>query len=311
MRAIFDPKLAITLAIVVREGSISAAARALEVAQPWVSEQVRKLENQLGERLLIRTSRHMELTEAGRLFLPLAQAVSEANDAAQHHAAEMRSSADRHVRIGAIDYTIGMEERVLLIDNFMERNPRAQLQIVGGKPASLLQQLTAGDLDIAFLHVQDVSDRDDLACIGLGRAYASVLVPMGDPLAAYPEIPLSALAGRQIAVSPGRTDVHARNVALAPLEAIGVELVGAPDENRLAIATFAARRKLICFWWDRERLPRHVRGQQVYIPIIGKPMHNEFSVFRRQSDTRGKIMRFWSAAEHFAAQRTKPPSSVD
>ena len=56
-----------------RHGSFSAAANALLMAQPSLSEQVRRLEAELGVPLFVRAGRGLELTEAGRLLRPHAE----------------------------------------------------------------------------------------------------------------------------------------------------------------------------------------------------------------------------------------------
>src|SRR5215210_5087596 len=65
-------------------GSFSAAAESLHMAQPSLSEQIRRLEAELGVSLFARTGRRLELTEAGRLLLPQAERTL----AAAHEAAE-------------------------------------------------------------------------------------------------------------------------------------------------------------------------------------------------------------------------------
>ena len=57
----------------VEHGSFSAAADALYIAQPSLSEQIRRLENELGVALFVRTNRRLILTEAAQLLLPHAQ----------------------------------------------------------------------------------------------------------------------------------------------------------------------------------------------------------------------------------------------
>jgi DNA-binding transcriptional LysR family regulator len=62
----------------VEHGSFSAPAAALHVAQPSLSEQIRRLEDRLGVVLFVRTNRRLVLTEAGQLLLPRARSVLEA-----------------------------------------------------------------------------------------------------------------------------------------------------------------------------------------------------------------------------------------
>ena len=57
----------------VEHGSLSAAAEAHFIAQPSLSEQIRRLENQLGAALFVRTNRKLILTEAAQMLIPHAQ----------------------------------------------------------------------------------------------------------------------------------------------------------------------------------------------------------------------------------------------
>jgi len=57
----------------VQHGSLSAAAEAHFIAQPSLSEQIRRLENQLGVSLFIRTNRKLILTDAARTLVPYAE----------------------------------------------------------------------------------------------------------------------------------------------------------------------------------------------------------------------------------------------
>src|SRR4051812_37397184 len=66
----------------VEHGSFSAAANELLLAQPSLSEQIRRLEAELGVPLFVRAGRGVELTEAGRLFQPHAErTLAEAQEA--------------------------------------------------------------------------------------------------------------------------------------------------------------------------------------------------------------------------------------
>jgi DNA-binding transcriptional LysR family regulator len=75
------------LIAVVEEGSLSAGARRLRSPVATVSRKVSELEEQLGTRLLVRTSRHLALTEAGRHYLDAARRILEQVDEAERAAA--------------------------------------------------------------------------------------------------------------------------------------------------------------------------------------------------------------------------------
>ena len=78
----------------VETGSFSAAAAAEYVAQPSLSDQIRRLERSLGALLFVRTNRQLQLTHVGRLVVPLAQqTVRSADDLTS--AARLREFAGR------------------------------------------------------------------------------------------------------------------------------------------------------------------------------------------------------------------------
>src|SRR3954462_5270578 len=76
------------------------AAERLHVAQPAVSEQVRKLEDELGVRLLNRTQRSVSLTDAGAALLTEARTVLRQAEAARQAARSARDVATSRLRIG-------------------------------------------------------------------------------------------------------------------------------------------------------------------------------------------------------------------
>ena len=101
----------------VRGGSFSAAAESLHLAQPSVSEQVRRLEAELGVALFQRVGRGLVLTEAGKTLRPHAEAVLasvlEARDAVVARARARRRDRElRHFRDGRPDPRLGSDRRV-------------------------------------------------------------------------------------------------------------------------------------------------------------------------------------------------------
>src|SRR5258708_12757088 len=87
---------------VAESGSFSRAAEQSHVAQPSLSQQILKLEDELGARLFDRLGRSVRLTEVGKTFLPRARAVLREVEAARGDVVERKESIGREVCGGSI-----------------------------------------------------------------------------------------------------------------------------------------------------------------------------------------------------------------
>lgn len=133
-----------------RHGSFTAAADALFIAQPSVAEQVRRLEQEVGVRLFVRTGRRLELTEAGSTLRVHAERVMAAMDATQ---AAMQGA--RHLRGGSASLgTFGVAQRYLvseLVTNFVSRHPDVTVRVVGQHSSEVIEQVRAGELEAGLV----------------------------------------------------------------------------------------------------------------------------------------------------------------
>jgi LysR family cyn operon transcriptional activator len=129
-----------------RHGSFTAAADALFIAQPSVAEQIRRLEQEVGVRLFVRTGRRLELTEAGSTLRLHAERVMAAMEAAE---ASMQGA--RHLRGGTASLgTFGVAQRYLvseLVTNFVSRHPDVTVRVVGQHSSEVIEQVRAGELE--------------------------------------------------------------------------------------------------------------------------------------------------------------------
>lgn len=132
-------------------GSFSKAARVLDIAQPALSRQVRLLEVDLRETLLLRNGRGVSLTDAGtRLFkhgVQILQQVSQARE----DLGENRDVAVGHVTIG-LPPSIGRQLTLPLIEAFRSRLPRARLTIVEGLTTHIAEWIASGRVDLGLLY---------------------------------------------------------------------------------------------------------------------------------------------------------------
>lgn len=144
---------------VVREGGFTRAAEKLRIAQPAVSTQIRRLENELGVALLERTTRRVALTHAGELFSVRVSHVLEHLEAGRHELAQLSALQRGQVRLGAT-HIVGTLDVPQLMAQFRRRYPGVAIALHAGMIAELLDRLDAGELDLVLGPIHpDLSER--------------------------------------------------------------------------------------------------------------------------------------------------------
>jgi LysR family hydrogen peroxide-inducible transcriptional activator len=135
---------------VAETGSFSRAAEQSHVAQPSLSQQIIKLEEELGARLFDRLGRSVRLTELGKTFLPRARAVLRELEAAKGEVVERQDFVGGPVTVGVIP-TVGPYFLPRVLTSFSRRFPQVRLTIVEEITPVLLDRLRAGAIDVAIL----------------------------------------------------------------------------------------------------------------------------------------------------------------
>jgi LysR family hydrogen peroxide-inducible transcriptional activator len=120
------------------------------VAQPSLSQQIMKLEEELGVRLFDRLGRTVRLTGFGQVFLPRARAILVELKAAKDEVAERQSSVSGPIAIGVIP-TIAPYFLPLPVALFSRKYPQADITVVEDVTARLMDRLRAGQIDLAIL----------------------------------------------------------------------------------------------------------------------------------------------------------------
>jgi LysR family transcriptional regulator, hydrogen peroxide-inducible genes activator len=137
-------------AAVARTGNFSRAARECRVAQPSLSQQILKLEDEVGERLFERTQRRALLTPAGSLFLPHALNILDAAERGRQEIREMGGQVRGKIRLGALP-TIAPYFLPNVIRSFRTKYPGVELIIQEETTQQLLRGLEEKELDLALI----------------------------------------------------------------------------------------------------------------------------------------------------------------
>ncbi len=143
-------------------GSFTRASIELDIAQPALSRQVRQLELELRQTLLVRTGRGAVPTEAGRLLLEHGRGILHQVSRAQDELGRLRGGLSGRVAIG-LPNSVARMLTVPLTRAFREALPQARLSITEGLSSSLQQGLASGRLDIVVLYNAQPSRELDLS----------------------------------------------------------------------------------------------------------------------------------------------------
>ena len=136
---------------VVDLGGFSRAARLLGVAQPAISRQVRSLEVELRQNLLLRNGRGAVPTEAGKRLLAHARSILQQVERARREVDEVKGAPVGHVVIG-LPPTLARVLTVPIVREFRQRFPRASVSIVEGLSANIHEWVVVGRADIGLLY---------------------------------------------------------------------------------------------------------------------------------------------------------------
>jgi len=180
---------------IVRAGSFTRAAEQLGITQPSLSQQIRRLEKQLGNPLFERLGRSVRLTAFGealrRPAAEILQQVAETKSSLAHLQKGVRGT----LRVGVIP-TIMPYLIAPRISEFSDRFPEVDLQFTEDTTSHLVEQLQAGDLDlgVSALPVRN----PDVVCSELSRELLFLAVSKDHPYSHKSEVDLRDLRGERL-----------------------------------------------------------------------------------------------------------------
>jgi DNA-binding transcriptional LysR family regulator len=287
-------RLAILFAAVAKERSFTRAAARLNIAQPWLSAQVRKFEAQLGFALFDRAKGAILLTPEGEKVLPLAQELAAAAQRLHDLSRAIALDASLSVRVGAHASSEAIPEFARLNDEFAASYRDASLIVEAGATAQLLDDVAGLRLDAAL--VMAPFDEDGLKTLVLREVAPYLLVAAGSPLAAQGAADRRALAGHRLGVMR-RADHPAFYDALhGPLEAAGAELKPVPERGRAAMEHFARSQGVSVVMVEGEPRDYAQDAELRALPLAVEVKVRHVLVMR--SDLRRRAVdRYWRAAE--------------
>jgi LysR family transcriptional regulator, nitrogen assimilation regulatory protein len=175
-------------------GSFSKAALVLDIAQPALSRQVRALEIDLRETLLLRNGRGVTLTEAGQRLFEHGTAILQAVAAARTDMGASRDQPTGRITVG-LPPTLSRQLTLPLIDAFRRHCPQGRLAIVEGLSSHIVEWIATGRVDVGLMYNPEAQPALDIRpVLEEPLCLVSPLAPQVD-LADPPTVALADLPG--------------------------------------------------------------------------------------------------------------------
>jgi LysR family hydrogen peroxide-inducible transcriptional activator len=199
-------------------GNVTRAAEACFVSQPSLSQQLAKLERELGQPLFERLGRGVRLTEAGRLFKRYCDQILSLTEDARTRVADDPDSG--RIVLAAIP-TVAPYLLPGLLARFAKAVPRARIEIVEDTTAHIVRQLAEGDIEMALVALPLQADHVETQPLFTEELVA--VLPSSHPLARKPRLRLEDLASEPFVILneahclTGNTMSFCARHAMAPL----------------------------------------------------------------------------------------------
>src|SRR3954451_23019398 len=255
-----------TIAAVARHGSFSKAADELHLAQSAVSQQIRRLEQELGIEVFRRTSRSVELTPEGEVILGYAQRVLREVDGLHSELGELTGLLRGEIRIGGMHPT-GPYDLAELLAEFRRQHPGVAINMVEDTQDDLLARLRADELDCAFTAVEPDTLGDEYAATLIWEEEFVVALPPAHPLAGRDHVTFEQLAGEDLIAYRENSALRRR------LERTMADCSLAP-RNAFICTEMAAVRALVSKGLGLAVIPRSA-AEQEGPPIVLRPIGPE------------------------------------
>ncbi len=213
-------------------GSFSAAAKELFITQPSLSQQIIKLETELGVKLFDRSSSHLCLTEAGAAFVKNAQMALCHFDEIGRDMERYRAASRELLHLGVMR---SLQHRHIIhrIIRVKEQFPRVALDLVYRDSAALGEMLAEGWLDAAFLLPSDAQGIGGIVVRELPYRFYALVSPK-NPLSRRPSIGLRDMKGQRFILPEQNNYIFSELVHLISQVEMDVEIyLPKADENPL------------------------------------------------------------------------------
>ncbi len=284
-------------------GSFGRAALRMNVSQPALSATIKELERRLGFTLFSRSSRQVQLTPEGKLFLGNARRYVRESDILRQSWQEIGSN---DLRISAAFHTGLISERNRVIEGFLTDQSDVQLQILNDHHSRGLAKLAQGEVDLVIalepenstsdieLTSGQIEHRASIERIVLSTRKIGLLVPEEHPLAKLETLHAHDLCGWEI-VAPNRFHgVALSELVRFTLDSLGAKPIRPPEGNAIGVERYGNVKRLpaVTLNWFATST-EHPSMLNCGVDDLGS---TSLSLIRLMAEMRPSAARFWNYA---------------
>ena len=265
------------------ERHFTRAAEREHVAQPALSQQIRRLEAEVGLPLVERTTRRVALTDAGQALVTRARRALAELEAADAEIASLAGVRAGRVRVGAVS-TLGPVDLSRLLATFGAQHPGVDLTVREGTSDEVAAMVRRDEVDCAFLSVTERIESEELELLRLADEEIVVVLPPDHPLATRDAVRIRDLRAAPFVAF--REGSRLREVLIAAARDAGFEpriVLGSNDIQRIRDLVSHALGVAILPRTDAERAGPEVAVAELVEPALTRDVTLAWRAGRRLS----------------------------
>lgn len=145
--------------VVAKNKHMTKASEELHISQPAISQSIKKLEDQLGGTLFLRSNKGMELTEEGKMFYEYVKGALELIGNAENEFTSFKDLSKGKIKVGC---STTLTKLILMdaLENFHKDYPNININIVNGLTSNLINDLKLGKLDFVIFNESNVKENN-------------------------------------------------------------------------------------------------------------------------------------------------------
>lgn len=145
--------------VVAKNKHMTRASEELHISQPAISQSIKKIEDQLGGTLFLRSNKGMELTEEGKMFYEYVKGALELIGNAENEFTSFKDLSKGEIKVGC---STTLTKLILMdaLENFHKDYPNININIVNGLTSNLINDLKLGKLDFVIFNESNVKENN-------------------------------------------------------------------------------------------------------------------------------------------------------